>query len=54
MFETLDLIDRQLGQTAALVGDHITEADIRLFPTLARFDVAYHYAFKCNLRRIMD
>ena len=31
-----------------------TEADLRLFPTLARFDVAYHYAFKCNLRRIVD
>jgi glutathionyl-hydroquinone reductase len=31
-----------------------TEADLRLFPTLARFDVAYHYAFKCNIRRLVD
>ena len=37
-----------------LVGNTLTEADIRLFPTLARFDVAYHYAFKCNLRRLAD
>ncbi len=32
----------------------MTEADLRLFPTLARFDVAYHYAFKCNLYRLVD
>ena len=36
------------------MGEAFTEADIRLFPTLARFDVAYHYAFKCNIRRLMD
>jgi putative glutathione S-transferase len=37
-----------------LCGDRYTEADLRLFPTLARFDVAYHYAFKCNIRRLTD
>ena len=37
-----------------LLGDRITEADWRLLPTLLRFDVAYHSAFKCNLRRIED
>jgi putative glutathione S-transferase len=36
------------------VGDAPTEADWRLFPTLVRFDVAYHSAFKCNKKRIVD
>jgi putative glutathione S-transferase len=47
-------IDAQLQKTKWLTGDQMTEADLRLFPTLARFDVAYHYAFKCNIRRITD
>ena len=54
LFETLDVIEEQLSRTPALTGIHLTEADLRLFPTLARFDVAYHYAFKCNIRRIID
>ncbi|MCF6320441.1 MAG: glutathione S-transferase C-terminal domain-containing protein [Rhizobiaceae bacterium] len=54
LFDNLDQVDEQLSKTRFLVGDKISEADIRLFPTLARFDVAYHYAFKCNLRRLMD
>ncbi len=37
-----------------LFGDRFTEADIRLFVTLVRFDAAYHGLFKCNLRRIVD
>jgi putative glutathione S-transferase len=32
----------------------LTEADWRLFPTLVRFDVVYHYHFKCNLKRLQD
>ncbi|MEM9970478.1 MAG: glutathione S-transferase C-terminal domain-containing protein [Pseudomonadota bacterium] len=54
VFETLDAIEARLGESAWLTGDTFTEADLRLFPTLARFDVAYHYAFKCNIRRIVD
>ncbi|WP_172300120.1 glutathione S-transferase family protein [Pseudoruegeria sp. HB172150] len=54
VFDTLDLIEAQLGSTDFLTGERFTEADLRLFPTLARFDVAYHYAFKCNIRRILD
>ncbi|MFT7584402.1 MAG: putative glutathione S-transferase [Cellvibrionaceae bacterium] len=54
VFETLDLIDEQLSKTRYLTGDRLTEADLRLFPTLARFDVAYYSAFKCNLRRLAD
>ena len=33
---------------------HLTEADIRLFTTLVRFDAVYHGHFKCNIRRIVD
>jgi len=54
VFETLDKIDAHLGEHEYLCRDQFTEADLRLFPTLARFDVAYHYAFRCNLRKISD
>ncbi len=54
VFETLDEIEAVLARDRYLCGDQFTEADIRLFPTLARFDVAYHYAFKCNIRRLSD
>jgi len=54
VFETLDAIEAQLAETPYLAGDRLTEADIRLFPTLARFDVAYWSAFKCNIRRLVD
>ncbi len=54
VFATLDAIEARLSEAIWLAGDEFSEADLRLFPTLARFDVAYHYAFKCNLRRIMD
>ncbi len=54
LFATLDEIEAHLATHRWLCGDSFTEADLRLFPTLARFDVAYHYAFKCNIRRLMD
>ena len=54
VFATLEKIEMQLSKTRYLCGDQFTEADLRLFPTLARFDVAYHYAFKCNLYRLVD
>ncbi len=54
LFETLDFLDGRLEKRRYLCGAEQTEADWRLFPTLVRFDVAYHYAFKCNLRRLMD
>jgi hypothetical protein len=54
VFAALDEIEAHLAGRDWLCGDRYTEADLRLFPTLARFDVAYHYAFKCNIRRLTD
>jgi len=54
LFEVLDQLEAHLSEHSTLVGDRLTEADLRLFPTLARFDVAYHYAFKCNIRKLSD
>jgi putative glutathione S-transferase len=54
LFETLDMLEERLATRRYLVGDRLTEADWRLFPTLARFDVAYVSAFKCNKRRLVD
>lgn len=54
LFETLDALEVRLGASRYLAGEHLTEADWRLFVTLVRFDAAYHGAFKCNVRRIAD
>lgn len=54
LFGALDEIEERLGQSRYLVGDVVTEADWRLFPTLVRFDAVYVTHFKCNLRRIED
>ena len=54
LFETLDWLEGRLQEGDWLVGAQLTEADIRLFTTLLRFDAVYHGHFKCNLRRIAD
>ncbi|KAA8606050.1 glutathione S-transferase [Salipiger aestuarii] len=55
VFAMLDELEGRLGHGRDfLIGDRFTEADVRLFVTLVRFDVAYHGLFKCNLRRIAD
>jgi putative glutathione S-transferase len=54
VFGMLDELEARLATRIWLVGERLTEADIRLFVTLIRFDAAYHGAFKCNLRRIAD
>ena len=54
LFAALDSIEQRLGRQRYLVGDRFTEADLRLFPTLVRFDAVYYSHFKCNLRRIAD
>jgi glutathionyl-hydroquinone reductase len=54
LFATLDQLERRLAGQRYLVGDSLTEADVRLWVTLARFDAVYYSHFKCNLRRIAD
>ncbi|MBO1018591.1 glutathione S-transferase family protein [Methylobacterium sp. SD274] len=54
LFAELDSLDERLGRARYLCGSALTEADIRLFTTLVRFDPVYVGHFKCNLRRIAD
>jgi putative glutathione S-transferase len=54
VFAELDWLEQRLGENRYLAGDYLTEADIRLFTTLIRFDAVYYSHFKCNLRRIAD
>jgi putative glutathione S-transferase len=54
LFNRLDLLEERLAGQRFLVGDTITEADIRLFPTLVRFDAVYHGHFKCNIRKLIE
>jgi putative glutathione S-transferase len=54
LFAALDKLEGRLSTRRYLTGDQFTEADIRLFTTLIRFDPVYHTHFKCNVRRIVD
>ena len=54
LFDTLDELDQRLTDSKYLLGDEITEADLRLIPTVLRFDVVYFTHFKCNWKRIVD
>ena len=54
LFAALDQLEQHLGARPYLVGARLTEADLRLFATLIRFDVAYYGALRCNLRRLVD
>lgn len=54
LFNALGELESRLSRSRYVVGERITEADWRLFPTLVRFDAVYHGHFKCNLRRIAD
>ncbi|HSD44384.1 MAG TPA: glutathione S-transferase family protein [Burkholderiales bacterium] len=54
LFETLDWLEARLATRRWLCGSRFTEADVRLWTTLARFDSVYHGHFKCNLRRLVD
>jgi len=55
VFGMLDELEQRLEDGRAfLLGKQVTEADVRLFVTLVRFDAAYHGLFKCNLRQLSD
>ena len=54
LFSRLDWLSERLADQRYLVGDTITEADIRLFTTLARFDPVYHGHFKCNRQKLSE
>ncbi|WP_405748561.1 glutathione S-transferase C-terminal domain-containing protein [Streptomyces sp. NBC_01411] len=54
VFQRLDLVSERLTGQRYLVGDTITEADIRLFTTLVRFDAVYHGHFKCNRSKLTE
>ncbi|HEY6493576.1 MAG TPA: glutathione S-transferase C-terminal domain-containing protein [Trebonia sp.] len=54
LFAALDRLEERLTTRRYLVGDSITEADVRLWPTLARFDAVYHGHFKCNRNKLTE
>ncbi|MEQ0560052.1 glutathione S-transferase C-terminal domain-containing protein [Amycolatopsis sp. NEAU-NG30] len=54
LFARLDWLSERLADQRYLVGDTITEADIRLFTTLVRFDAVYHGHFKCNRQKLSE
>jgi glutathionyl-hydroquinone reductase len=54
LFESFRWLEDLLGKQRYLLGEQITEADWRLFPTLVRFDEVYHVHFRCNYRRIVE
>jgi putative glutathione S-transferase len=54
LFSRLDWLSDRLADQRYLVGDTITEADVRLFTTLVRFDAVYHGHFKCNRHKLTE
>lgn len=54
LFAELETLEQRLAEHRYLAGQHLTEADIRLFTTIVRFDAVYYSHFKCNQRRIAD
>ncbi|WBB95691.1 MULTISPECIES: glutathione S-transferase C-terminal domain-containing protein [unclassified Solwaraspora] len=54
LFDRLDWLSTRLENQRYLVGDTITEADVRLFTTLVRFDPVYHGHFKCNRQKLTE
>jgi putative glutathione S-transferase len=54
LFAELDRLEERLADQRYLVGDTITEADVRLFTTLVRFDAVYHGHFKCNRNKLTE
>lgn len=54
LWAALDWLEERLSRRRYLMGEAITEADVRLFTTLARFDAVYHGHFKCNRQKLTE
>lgn len=54
LWEAMDWLEERLADRRYLMGEAITEADIRLYTTLARFDAVYHGHFKCNRNKLTE
>ncbi|MBM6404070.1 glutathione S-transferase C-terminal domain-containing protein [Phycicoccus sp. CSK15P-2] len=54
LFDALDWLGERLSDRRYLMGETVTEADVRLFTTLARFDAVYHGHFKCNRQKLSE
>jgi putative glutathione S-transferase len=54
LWTAMDWLESRLADRRYLMGDSITEADVRLFTTLARFDPVYHGHFKCNRQKLTE
>jgi putative glutathione S-transferase len=54
LWTAMDWLEERLADRRYLMGDAITEADVRLFTTLARFDAVYHGHFKCNRNKLIE
>ncbi|MCD4523911.1 glutathione S-transferase family protein [Nocardioides sp. cx-173] len=54
LWVAMDWLEERLADRRYLMGDAITEADVRLFTTLARFDAVYHGHFKCNRQKLTE
>ncbi len=54
VFNAFDVLEERLSKQRFLFGDYITEADVRLYVTLARFDVAYYNGFRVNKKMLRD
>lgn len=54
LFDALDSLENRLAHQSYLISEHFTEADLRLFTTLVRFDVVYYTALRCNIRRLVE
>ncbi len=54
LWTAMDWLEDRLSERRYLMGASITEADVRLFTTLARFDAVYHSHFKCNRNKLSE
>ena len=54
LWDTMDWLEERLADRRFLMGSTITEADVRLFTTLVRFDAVYHGHFKCNRNKLVE